>query len=135
MYIDSSAIVAILADSKEAGYMIAKIEQSGKVYSSSITLWDAAMQLAHRLTKRDSAGNSPSQADIESAHQFVNEFADVIKLREVTVSGKSHKAALEAAARYGLDISECFAYAMTKEYRLPLLACDSPLMQTDLTLA
>lgn len=135
MYLDSSAIVAILTDSKEAGYLIAKIEQSGKVYSSAITLWDAAMHLAQRLAQKGSAGNYPLHNEIESAHHFVSEFAEVIKLREVTVSGKSHKAALEAAAQYGLDISDSFAYAMTKEYRLPLLACNSPLMQTDLNLS
>lgn len=145
MFLDASAIVAILAAEEDAGYLLAKIEISKKpVYYSSVSMFEAVVSLA-RLTSISQFGDkAPTPPHlIDQAQEDVEQFMETIGAREVSVDGSLHRKAIGAARNYGrfvahparLNFGDCFSYACAKEYRLPLLFKGSDFSQTDIEAA
>lgn len=145
MFLDASAIVAILSDEKDAGYLVAKIEMSKKpIYYSSLSIYEAVISLARK--KRDAAfGNQVPIPPylIDLAQQHIDAFIETIGAREMTIGGNMHKIAIEACRAYGgvvahparLNFGDCFSYACAKAYRLPLLFTGNDFPQTDIEVA
>ncbi|MCY1740670.1 type II toxin-antitoxin system VapC family toxin [Ensifer sp. SL37] len=145
MFLDASAIVAIVSDEEDAGYLIAKIEMSKKtIYYSSLSIYEAVISLARK--KRDAAfGNQVPipQHVIDMAQQHIDAFIETIGAREMTISSGMHRIAIEACRTYGavvahparLNFGDCFAYACAKAYRLPLLFTGKDFTQTDIEIA
>lgn len=142
MFLDASAIVAILGDEEDAERLIAKIEHWDKpIYYSSLTIFEAVISLARK--KRDDVfGNQvpipPHLIDL--AQQHVDTFIETIGAKEMTINGAIHRAAIEACRTYGgvvahparLNFGDCFAYACAKANRLALLFKGDDFSQTDI---
>ncbi len=93
MFLDASAIVAIVGDEEDAGYLIAKIEMSKKtIYYSSLSVYEAVISLARK--KRDEA-HPPHLIDLAQKH--IDAFLQTIGAREMAIGSSMHRIAVEAA--------------------------------------
>ena len=145
MFLDSSAIVAILAQEDDAGYLLARIELSEKpILYSSLSMFEAVISLA-RLTSISQFGDqAPTPPDlIDQAQEDVEQFLETIGASEMAVSGTLHRLAVEAARNFGrfvahparLNFGDCFAYACARQQRLPLLFKGNDFSRTDIEAA
>ena len=145
MFLDASAIVAILAGEEDAGYLLAKIEMSEglKIYSP-LSMLEAVISLARIVSISQFGDQVPTPPElIDEVQEDVAKFLETIGAREVSVSGSLHRNAIEAARNYGrvvghparLNFGDCFSYACAKEYRLPLLFKGDDFSKTDIDAA
>lgn len=142
MFIDASAIVAILGSEEDAGYFVAKIEGCfGTKAYSSITVFEAVIALARKETIARFGENNPTPPEIiEQMQNDVNDFLRIIGAKEVAIDGSTHKRALDAAKQFGrfvghpakLNFGDCFSFASATELRLPLLFKGNDFSQTDI---
>jgi ribonuclease VapC len=127
MFVDASAIVAILAEEPGHDALRDRLERAPTPLTSGIAVFEATLAVA-RL-------QSTSLAEAEAAViQFLNEAHMVlvpITITETTV-------ALAAHARFGkgrhparLNLGDCFAYACAKAHGARLLFVGDDFPQTD----
>ncbi|GAB1583486.1 type II toxin-antitoxin system VapC family toxin [Phyllobacterium phragmitis] len=145
MFLDASAIVAILTGEDDAGYLIAQIENANKpIVYSSLSVFEAVISLARIISISQNGDQAPVPADfIDQAQEDVGQFLETIGAREMALSGSIHRKAIEAARNFGrfvghparLNFGDCFAYACAREYRLPLLFKGRDFSQTDIEAA
>jgi len=145
MYLDASAIVAILSNEEDAGYLLAKLETArSPVYYSSLTMFEAVISLARRLANKQVGAQSPVPSEtIDMAQTNVERFMSELGAREMAINGSTHRRAIEAARSYGkfvahparLNLGDCFVYACAQEYRLPILFKGEDFQKTDAELA
>ncbi|MFB4374630.1 type II toxin-antitoxin system VapC family toxin [Agrobacterium sp. CR_3] len=142
MYIDASAIVAILTNESDAADLIAKLEGAKKpIFYSSMTVFEAVLSLSRQMANAKVGQQVPIPPEfIETAQQKVESFLTLIAAREMPIGGRTHRAAIDAARNYGkfvahparLNMGDCFVYACSKEYRLPLLFKGDDFTKTDI---
>ena len=142
MYIDASAIVAILTNESDADILLAKLEGARKpIFYSSMTVFEAVLSLSRQIANAKVGPQAPIPLDfIEMAQQKVESFLTLIAAREMTIGGKTHRGAIDAARIYGkfvahparLNMGDCFVYACAKEYRLPILFKGDDFTKTDI---
>ncbi|MBB4186540.1 type II toxin-antitoxin system VapC family toxin [Sinorhizobium terangae] len=142
MFLDASAIVAILGDEEDADTLISKIEHSNKpIYYSSLSIYEAVISLARK--KRDGAIGiqAPIPPDlIDLAQRHVDAFIETIGAKEIVIDGAMHRTAIEACRIYGsvvahparLNFGDCFSYACARVHDLPLLFKGDDFSQTDI---
>ncbi|WP_018238671.1 type II toxin-antitoxin system VapC family toxin [Ensifer sp. BR816] len=142
MFLDASAIVAILGEEEDADMLIDKIEKAKQpIYYSSISMFEAVISLARK--KRDGTlGNQvpipPHLIDL--AQQHVEAFIETIGANAKPIDGTMHRMAIEACRTYGgvvahaarLNFGDCFSYACAKTYHLPLLFKGDDFTHTDI---
>ncbi|MFE0758847.1 type II toxin-antitoxin system VapC family toxin [Inquilinus sp. NPDC058860] len=136
MFLDASAIVAILARQPDAVSLMARLAAaSGKVYVSPISMLEAVLGLAQAKTP---AGGTVIPDRISQAEAAVAELISAIGAKEMVISMDVGRRALEAGRQYGeasghpaaLNIGDCLAYACAQAYRLQLLAKGGDFAQT-----
>ncbi len=140
MFLDTSAIIAILAGEDDAGYLIAKIETARKLYYSPISAYEAVIGLA-AAAKGEHVSTPPSLIDEVEAVVFA--FLADIKAVEMAIEPGVGRAAIKAAREFGratghpaqLNFGDCFAYACARANRLPLLFKGNDFSQTDIETA
>lgn len=145
MFLDASAIVAILTGEPDAGELISKIERATRpIYYSSLSAFEATVSIA-RITWLSQGGeNKPTPAAlIDDARRDVESFFEITGAKEMAIGGNLHRNALDAAQTYGrfvghaarLNFGDCFAYACAKAYRVPLLFKGDDFSRTDIEAA
>jgi ribonuclease VapC len=129
MFVDASAIVALLSDEREAGRIADALDAATTRITSPIAVLEVALALA-----RPDKFNLP----IERVEPLVLEFLDArdIEIRDLPPASDATRLALAAAHRYrsgkrGLNLADCLHYACAKYYRIPILATDSEFDSTD----
>ncbi|MCZ7497254.1 type II toxin-antitoxin system VapC family toxin [Agrobacterium tumefaciens] len=145
MYLDASAIISVLTREEDAAYLIAKLERATKpIHCSSMTVFEAVISLARRITNEQHGDQSPiPPAVIDEAQAHVDALLQALRVREMAISGTTHRKAIEAARTFGkfvahparLNMGDCFVYACAKEYRLPLLFKGDDFSRTDIEIA
>lgn len=140
MFVDASAIVAILKGEPEAGGFLAALDAAkGKVYCSPIARYEATVSMAMAMVRqRGDAHLTPN--DLSEAESLVEDLLKEAGAREIHISESLGRDARAAAARYGklaghparLNMGDCFAYACAKGYRLPLLYKGDDFKETDI---
>jgi ribonuclease VapC len=118
MFIDASAIVAILTREPEADNLVDTLEKARTPITSPIAIFEAALGVCRKR-----------YASVEEAEQDVGEFLELAGVRIEPVTDKEARTALAAFSRYGkgrghpaqLNLGDCFAYAMAKNARTGLL--------------
>lgn len=137
MFIDASAIVAILNDAPGADSLLAAIEaHPHKIIVSPVVRFEAIAALA---ASRSASEQVPPDA-LARAKEAIDAFLREIEAAEVAILATVAEKALTAAADYGfivghpagLDTGDCFAYAVAKAYRMPILFYGGGFDQTDL---
>ncbi len=132
MFVDASAIVAILTREPEADALADLLDAARSSISSPIALFEAALGICPKR-----------RASIEEAEEDVREFLEVAGVELVRITAKQAETALSAFSRYGkgrghpaqLNLGDCFAYAMAKNHRMVLLFKGDDFDKTDIRFA
>ena len=139
MFLDASAIIAILNDEPEAeGFQNAIEAHTRKVIVSPLARFEAIVSLAASRSKKRKAQTTAEA--IELATQSVDALLQEVEATEVAILATIGEKALAAAATYGrvvghpadLNFGDCFAYAVAKAYREPILSKGDGFTKTDL---
>ena len=118
MFVDASAIVAILTRESEADNLADTLEKARTPITSPIAIFEATLGVCRKR-----------HASVEEAEQDVGEFLELAGVRIEPITDKEARTALAAFSRYGkgrghpaqLNLGDCFAYAMAKNARTRLL--------------
>ncbi len=129
IFVDASAIVAIVANEPEADAFADAIEGHNDRCYCAVGAWEAAHAVA-RLRG----------VSLRAAADAVGEFVSEAGLRIADIGDAERHEAIDAAARYGkgsehparLNMGDCFAYACAKTNGAILLYKGNDFSQTDL---
>jgi ribonuclease VapC len=129
MFVDASAIVAILTREAEADALTNRLDGTPGCITSPIAVFEATLAICRKR-----------QASVAEARTDVGEFLDITRISLVAVAAADGDTALAAFARYGkgrghpaqLNLGDCFAYAMAKNHGVSLLFKGDDFVQTDI---
>lgn len=129
MFVDASAMIAILTGEPDAGSLADMLEQAGAPITSPIAVFEAVAGLCRKR-----------QSGIEEARQDLAEFLALARIVIVPVGEAEAEAALSAFSRYGkgrghpaqLNMGDCFAYAVARTRDVPLLFKGDDFSRTDI---
>jgi ribonuclease VapC len=132
MFVDASAIVAILTREPEADALADVIENSRAAITSPIAIFEAVLGICRKR-----------HASIEEVEHDVGEFLEVAGVRTAPITDKEAHTALAAFSRCGkgrghpaqLNLGDCFAYAMAKNGPTVLLFKGEDFDKTDIRAA
>jgi ribonuclease VapC len=141
MFIDASAIVAILNQEPEGEALEACIERTDSpVAFSPIVRFEAIVSLARARAKATGAAARPTAETLAQASASVDLFFDAIEAEEVPITVEIGRIAVAASARFGkvvghpadLNFGDCFVYAGAKARDDALLFVGADFAMTDL---
>lgn len=129
MFVDASAIVAILNREPEADAFAEAIEKSEAAVTSAVAIFEATLALCRTR-----------HATVDDAAADIEEFLNVAGIGCVAIGPAEARAALAAFARYGkgrghparLNLGDCFAYAVARHRGIPLLFKGNDFTSTDI---
>jgi len=128
MFIDASAIIAIIGGDEDALNMAARLAQAGKVFVAPVTIYEAASGLARKRA-----------CPIKEAASLVDAFVEETGAEMMEITAAIGREAVDAFGRYGkgrhaanLNMADCFAYACAKSRGTPLLFKGSNFVLTDI---
>ena len=129
MFVDASAIVAILTREPEADSLADLLEAARSPITSPIAVFEAALGICRKR-----------HASVEEAEDDVREFLELSRIQLIPITAKEADTALAAFSRYGkgrghpaqLNLGDCFAYAVAKNYRTSLLFKGEDFNKTDI---
>lgn len=131
MYLDASAIVAIIAREADADELAARAERAGKLLVSPLTLYESVSGIARSIS-----------LDQSIAQSLVDRFNQQLDVRFVAIDEAVGRVALEAFQRFGkgrhrakLNMGDCFAYACARIHKVPLLCKGDDFVHTDIEIA
>lgn len=131
MFIDASALTAMLTDEDEARELLARVQQSTTRLTSPLAVWEAAIAAARVL-----------DLPIAAAAEAVESYLALIEIKMVNVAPETARIALDAFDRFGkgrhparLNFGDCFAYACARHHGEPLMFKGSDFPQTDIEAA
>ena len=131
MFVDASALTAMLTDESDARALIARLRNHPKRTTSTLAVWETVIAVAQLL--------GLSVRDAESA---VEEYLALMGIAVIAVAAESRSLAIDAYDRYGksrhpaaLNFGDCFAYACARHGRVPLLYKGDDFPQTDIEAA
>ena len=132
VFIDTSAIIAILAAETGHETLIERMEAAEALSTSPLVILEASMRLATILGVTPSDAASAIRALLEGAG------ADICPIEE-----KSATLAVEAFERFGkgrghpaqLNLADCLSYACAREQNCAILFVGNDFSQTDLVAA
>jgi ribonuclease VapC len=129
MFVDASAIVAILTREPEADSLADLLEAAPSPITSPIAVFEAALGICRKR-----------HASVEEAEDDVREFLELARIQLIPITAKEADTALATFSRYGkgrghpaqLNLGDCFAYAVAKNYRTSLLFKGEDFNKTDI---
>ena len=128
IFIDASAIVAILTDEDEAATFIDVIESASERCTSPIAIFEATLGICR---KRHSS--------VSEAYEDILQFLAIAGIQNAAIAPTDVKTALGAFSRFGkgrghpaqLNMGDCFAYAMATDRNAALLFKGNDFDKTD----
>ncbi len=128
MFIDASAIVSILTDEPDAASLAEAIDRTSKPITSPIAIFEAALGIKRKF-----------DLTTERAELNVVRFLAAAGVEVVPILTIDTATALSAFRRYGkgsghpagLNLADCFAYAVAKNHGRVLLYTGEVFSQTD----
>jgi ribonuclease VapC len=131
MFLDASAIIAVLASEAEAAMFSARINGPEKAFTSPMAIYEAILGLSRA-----------SDIQLQDAQKAVNRFVEETNTEVVPIDFTTGAEAVLAFSRFGkgrnsakLNIGDCFAYACAKQLRVPLLFKGNDFAKTDIEVA
>jgi ribonuclease VapC len=128
MFVDASALCAILLAEPEAEALKAKLAEAPYRLTSAIAVFETVRALM-RVT-----GREPSAVRVAVAR-----LVDAAQIDFVDIGDAEREAALDAMDRFGkgrhpaaLNMGDCFAYACARTHGAPLLFKGDDFNQTDM---
>lgn len=128
MYVETSAIVAILLTEAESGELKKKLGSATSAVTSIVSQVESAISLGREL------------GDYAQAAGIVSEFMEQARIEVVDVSADMFDEVLQAYVKYGkgtghsarLNFGDCFSYAIAKRLDRALLFKGKDFSHTDL---
>jgi len=130
MFVDASAIVALLADEPEAGRISAALAAASRSMTSPIAVLEAVLALA-RPDKFNLTVEAVQPVVLEFLEAQGIEIHDLPPAKETTILALS-AAHRFRAGRHGLNLSDCLHYAAARHFGVPILATADEFRRTDL---
>ncbi|HEX7881168.1 MAG TPA: type II toxin-antitoxin system VapC family toxin [Afipia sp.] len=131
MFIDASALTAILANEFDGPELLARVERSRTRITSAMATWESTLAVGRILG-----------VSIKDAEQAVEDLLSAAGIRVVAVEPSVRSIAIDAYDRYGksrhpaaLNFGDCFAYACARHAGVPLLYKGNDFPQTDIETA
>jgi ribonuclease VapC len=131
MFIDASALTAILLNEQDAREMLARMQNYDVRITSPLAVWETVLAIARGLRR-----------DVKASEETVEEFLALARITVTPVPGEARSLAIEAFDRFGkgrhpaaLNFGDCFAYACAKLAGAPLLYKGNDFPQTDIVTA
>ena len=129
MFVDASAIVAILTREAGADELVNALDGARSPITSPTAVFEATLGVCRKR-----------HASVAEAQQDVLEFLGTAGVQTVSITGKEAEAALDTFSRYGkgrghparLNLGDCFAYAVARTYRASLLFKGEDFDKTDI---
>jgi ribonuclease VapC len=115
MFLDASAMIAIIARESDATELTQRLRQASEVHTSPIAIYESVLGLA-RL----------GDASVQNAQIILERFLEQVEAQIVPITAAIGRGALSAFERYGrgrhpaaLNMGDCFAYACARELDVP----------------
>jgi ribonuclease VapC len=131
MFVDASAIIAILAREADGPILSARVDGAERVYTSAIAIYEAVMGIARVRS-----------ASVAVAGSVVDRFLEQSRAEIIPIDAEIGRGALRVFDLFGrgqhparLNMGDCFAYACARTLDVPLLFKGDDFGQTDITLA
>ncbi len=131
MFIDASALTALLTDEDEARELLARLQHTRTRLTSPLAVWEAAIAVARVL-----------DLSVSAATEAVESYLALMEVVTVAVPPETARIALDAFERYGkgrhparLNFGDCFAYACARHLGQPLMFKGADFPQTDIEAA
>jgi ribonuclease VapC len=132
MFVDASAIVAMITQEPEAPQFLDLVEAAAHPMTSAVAIFEAALGICRKR-----------QSTVDEAYNDVRELLEEANIRVVDIGDAEAVEALSAFARYGkgrghparLNLGDCFAYAVAKTNGVPLLFKGDDFPKTDIATA
>lgn len=128
IFIDASAIVAMIAREPEANRFAQYLAPEESRLTSPIALWEAVRGVANARG-----------IEIDEARALVADFVRESALQLVPIDAEIGELALDAHQQYGkgvheawLNMGDCFAYACTKKHDAEIMFKGDDFIHTDL---
>lgn len=121
MFVDASAMVAILTREPDADSLADVLEGAIAPITSPIAIFEATLGVCRKR-----------HGSVEEAEADLRAFFDVAGISCVAITPDDATTALTAFSRYGkgrghpaqLNLGDCFAYALAKDEDCPILTLD-----------
>ncbi|MDR3495093.1 MAG: type II toxin-antitoxin system VapC family toxin [Ancalomicrobiaceae bacterium] len=132
MFVDTSVIVAILADEPDAGTYADKLAAADRRYTSGLVVLEAAMRLSSLLN-----------VDPVEVERRITQVLQAGEMTIVPIDAEIARQAVAAFARYGkgrghkaqLNLADCMSYACAQVMDMPLLYKGNDFSATDIRAA
>lgn len=132
MFVDASAIIAILTREPDADDLMDRLERAIRPITSAIAIFEATLGLCRKR-----------HASVEEARADLADFLQAARVELVPVAAHEATLALSAFARYGkgrghpaqLNMGDCFAYAVARNHRATVLFTGDDFSMTDIVSA
>lgn len=129
MFIDTSALLAILLGEASASALEQAIDIAPTALTSALVVLEAAMVMSTRMCIE------PAEAEAK-----IREFLDRTRIGIVPIDDVTVGLAVDAFARFGkgrghsarLNLADCLSYAAARQHRLPLLYVGEDFAATDI---
>ncbi len=140
MFLDASAVVAVLLDEPDAPALLKAMEAArGKLRFSPVVRMESTLGLVK--TRVQARGKGPATAeDFAAAGELVDGFLEAVEAQEMHISTGMGKEAIRALSVYGkvvghpakLNLGDALSYACAKAFHVPLLYKGGDFSETDL---
>ncbi len=131
MFVDASALTAILADEADGPELLARLDKSRSRVTSPLAIWETTIAIARILA-----------LSVQEAATAVEQFLKLAGIDVIAVDPAVRHIAIDAFDRYGksrhpaeLNFGDCFAYACARHAGVPLLYKGDDFPQTDIETA
>jgi ribonuclease VapC len=128
MFVDASALVAILASEEEADALLSRLQQAETRHTSPMAIWETSLALGRQR-----------QIAPTDAFQQVTDFLRLLPVKIEPVDREAAELAVIAHQRFGkgrhsagLNFGDCFAYACARQLGMPLLYKGDDFSKTDI---
>ena len=132
MFVDTSVIVALIADEPDAARFVDLLARAERRLISGLVILEAAMRLSTLLRLAPARAEAP-------IHMLLDEAGITI----IPIDGETATAAVAAFATYGkgrghpaqLNLADCMSYACARTHGVPLLFKGDDFSRTDIEAA
>jgi ribonuclease VapC len=128
VFLDSSALVALLALEDDAAELASRMKRHGDRTTSPHVVWEAAISLSRKLS-----------IPVDTSKERVLAYLQDRRIEILAVPPEAGAKAVEAWARYGkgvhpanLNFGDCLSYAMAKLTGAPMLYKGADFALTDI---
>jgi ribonuclease VapC len=128
MFVDASALTAMLTDERDARSLLVRLQAHPKRTTSPLAVWETVIAVARIL--------GLSVRDAETA---VEDYLNLVDIAVIPIAAETRSLAIDAYERFGksrhpasLNFGDCFAYACARRDRVPLLYKGDDFAQTDI---